>query len=1380
MKVRAEPSKLVKLEEKRPKTWKIKKYEMIRKKAHKRSNIKTEAQKLIILAKMRLLTGITTFLTLTMSISTSLVKQVTVPIFPPMSPMDFIGKLRLMSQVQQIARTPRTGSGKLHLIQEELAKFKRDPKTGQNVINLTNSLMAGDAPEKCVAQYYAAYVFVFNFLTSLTSIKISKKEASERLLSLIGGEQTFPRTTMLAEREPEYMQGTEYLSRCFSEGALQAFELNFENFWDGDSLNVQTSLSVLVQELLMKKSGAGNEESCFAPDQEDASRLLERFIHFEVSFTEIEKKIDRIQEIEELTREKFRMSWELEYVTFRENIRELKSFIFENLTKENLILESRARSSVNFLEGVNRTRLSMIQKTFEELKSSFDSRHGHAVFIRLVRQSEQLIFNFTQRITRVMETHNELLINGKQKLYGSYRRLLDEQAMRLNELFWKESEFGWRPKKEDECDDDYLKYLRETRVASSSALQGRLSKKGDWIISADFREFSGMISSFTSNKSTIEKEIIKIWETLRHELELIWEVKPKEIDDYFSCTDPIRDWLNKLYSEFVALEIKKDLVEQAISRKYPDLSKHPELQKNVHSYYVRVMEVVRSFKAEIDDQVWKVLRGSISESHGVMQQWDRVVFEMKEQWEDRSERVTRELLVKGFLMEDIQKAIRKHDFWLEEVEAQDAELRETEFVDFLKVFGKVEKVVRAGYVFVAKEINLLLWKLLAQFEESDEDFETFFTLLEKALDDYQVDFEYEILKGELADVDRKIGKEREEINERHIEFWVKVFQENEEFWEDFGSNLVVPEPDLFTSDKLVCVGGELQNKERKPVNLEQVYQEFISNEVDVSFVFKMLRRHLRSREVEVDPDDLRSALASRFVGFVENLREWKAGQYEGILDRYLQREMHFERFTLEYTNLVGKFQRLWVGTENEFKGEWLKINDSTQSVLRLTGLLDDQQKLWIKRFEEKDKSVEDLMGRLRIFQANVRELLLKLSMQINESLFKTLEEQLAKTIDWTNPEEVIEIIWQKSLEKMDKKFENLQNKFVEEMKSVFVHLEVEFKGLFTSIEDSFKKEFSDRLKDLEEALSKLEPETLVSIPPLEEVCIQSTEEYLRLPFDSFYEKILQNEIQVESLEAKIKSLGFGILGKPVTRLVRKTHGKWVEMTREFKVRMLEEILESVIQSDEQVNRMLKRWDGLVARSIENWQNHTKSQIEEHVTKAQTTELINKIQARTKDYIRSALEMDEQLKFFYFGSYFQSLELVEPRVFQRAWDISFSVNVEYLSAWGEFRTSLDSLSKPVPMQVLRKLAKKVISNMDFWINENADALDLEVFKTKLGSETASILKNAELIETDHEKLWDLLNTKFRLTGPEGSLEEFWDEEGNCDIFKVIHHSTISPD
>ena len=225
-----------------------------------------------------------------------------IPIYPILSNLEYISKLHLLSQTSPVSLYENTTSNDILQIAKELENFPNH-KNLEKVINRTNLMMAGSLHDKCVSRFYAGYVFVFKFLDSILSLDLTKDKARNRLLDLVSGKASLSKMTLLAmtsslsqenslvsktslETQFEDQSDSEVReervnSKCFAEGAIQGFEFNFESFENGKPLVVQTSIKLLVEEILNsgKKEKLPRESCVSENDQELESIFYLSLIH---------------------------------------------------------------------------------------------------------------------------------------------------------------------------------------------------------------------------------------------------------------------------------------------------------------------------------------------------------------------------------------------------------------------------------------------------------------------------------------------------------------------------------------------------------------------------------------------------------------------------------------------------------------------------------------------------------------------------------------------------------------------------------------------------------------------------------------------------------------------------------------------------------------------------------------------------------------------------------------------------------------------------------------------------------------------------------------------------------------------------------------------
>jgi hypothetical protein len=1320
------------------------------------------------------------------------------PIYPILSNLDYIGKLHLLSAKPESSLYTKTTADEIEEIAKKLSLYHENKKNVESVINITNTLMTGTAHDQCVSKFYVGYVFAFDFLDSLSALQITKKEALDKLINLVSGEENLPRMTILALSDsrktlmaqksmasPDNLYQEEYdvdlsdhlNSKCFAEGALHGFELNFTNFSNKSHLIVQTSVKILIEQLFKNNPNLQRKEnSCLSKSQEQMTWIYDRFLQFEINISNIENQIKMIQSIEEKTRNKFIMEWRVEFIQFQENLRELKNYIFVNLTSKNLAWEEKANIAIEMVKTLNINRKILIKKKFESLKVSYDKKRGEGLYIRLVRKSEQLFELYEEKIQIIVQQYLEIFRKGRYALEGTYMSLLDVQAMKLNEMFWNLSTFEFRNKKEKECDDDYLKYLSKTRKDSSVLIQNELKDKDKWLITNVEEHFELTIKSFIEREEEISRSLIQIWEKFEYELEMIWEYKEETVDNFFSCKDPVREWLNELYSEFIALEIDRTVIEKEIIMKLPDDVDEEDIKTQVEEKYSKVVEIIRTFKAKIDESIWVEMRGSMDHIDNALESWELLVIEMKEQWSDRTQIMKEMLLTKGLSMETIQNAIRKHDNWLEEVEKGDQQLKEIEFRDYYSVSISIRTKIRRFFIKVAKEINLMLWTLMAKYEVSEEHFEMLISELKKELSKLVVEIKLVQLKEELISIDQIIFKKHEEISKKQIEYWTQALIDNEEFWYKIGES--IDEGNNGTSveiNELICKDGDVMSRAVKPVNLEFIYKEFISNELQLDTVLRIFRKY--SESIDFFSKSNRNFSLKRYNKLISMLRTWKADQYDDVLSVYLSHEVQFEDFSIKYGEIVNKYLSLWRETETNIKTQWLKINRTSSSIDRLSTLFEYQMSKWNLKYQENDQRVSLLMEKLWIFHSKLRELFITFSTQMNESLFMILEKEVKKVKNWSNPEESIDQIWVSTLEKTKTKLVSIKKEFLIEIKQIYVEIEINFEHFYEIIDKSFEVEFKERLIEVETELNKLRPHE-PEIDEFELICPERTIEALKWPLEKTFEMMIYNEVQLTSLENYVEKLNLDH-SLEIMRKIKSVHSKWIEVNREYKAKVFEKVIKVIIESNSEISEMLYDWDELVESSILTWERTSKYNIEDQIGLEDSTSKVEQIKIRTEQYIRSALELDEQLKLFYFGKYLEEIDSVEKEVRGSAMKLSKELNLQFMREWKDFGMMVNQSNLPVENN-LPIMIKNIVVNIEYWLKEDSPTIESKLYEESIAIEIEKILSQKAQIINDHQKLWELLNKKFQLTGPQGSLEEFWDEDGNCDIFKIIKRSkkTIS--
>lgn len=1223
----------------------------------------------------------------------------------------------------------------------------------------------------------------------------------ESVAESIGTEMHF----QLVESDEDFVQtDRKFDSLCFGEGAMQSFELNFERFQRDEPLRVQTHTRFIIEALVKQINGDRDmPDSCRTSIDGDFDRMREAFMMLEVSFGEL-----RGQYSAEGEEEKDRLRLEHELVSyfqkFQEQFRGLKAHVFEDAAQTVYGLEERGRRLEFEVDAVNRNKREGVLQLILGLTEEFKVDGDMTLFNTLVRKSEDWLENAQAAADKLKVAYFDRFEEMNRDLSRSVSEDLNSVALKLNRLFWNHMNRDYRSMSEGEKTCDYVKFLISIISKNFSSLEKALKKhelwEKKWKQDGDFVDLVGKLEkSFPE----LEGETKLVWSRLKDEIVLLWEEQMKVIDETQEeeshvsledleeqivelpqmkgnssnldaellekgvCEDPVRRFLDRFYQEMLDIEIGLNSMESIVSRKR-ELSE--EMQTGLGRVYGYIIELVRAYKGSLDQGLWEEMRGSMKGFGLVSTQWRWVVREMREQWRERVKTKRRTLLIKGVRLQEIQKAIRDHDRWLEQLEDQDEQLFKVEAGEFMQTRHQISRRVRRWFTVEAREVNMELWRILENVDwTSLESLVQMKEQVEKMLTARSRNHDFTHLVEKLRRRDGALQKNQVEINERHLELWNKALMESDLFWEDIirGIQEEAPEEEEGKLQRLRCSGKETFDSAEEPLNLEETFRKFIYLEVDRELLFKFVFRKVQKSE------NLYKLLSQFFQGWVEGSREWKASQYERTLQVYLKGHRNLLHLVEEYLRRNEEFGRVRKDNQQEIKRRWILKNDSRRSMELLTKVLQEVDQSWSVLKVSNDQRVGNFKNRLIGFNRKVRDGFTDMAKEMNLQLWRLFLEELEKG-------KSLEVVVNRVIIRMKKWMETLQTKWLVTLGEIGGRLRFDGSREVGSIEKDLKAGVEDEFRQLQRALDdleKLEPEEADD----DHECVQNLMEEVERPLAKAYEKMIFDELQI----GKVREVLWPILGKTkkeklrVWRRVVGFHQKWVERSRGFKAGVYERTIHWVEGGSPDLEDIFREWSEVVNSSVEVWRRKSKEIVSKYIEEPDGAETITNIRRRTENFINDALEMDAQLKNYYFEDYLRKLPDIEGELAGDYLHLASLINLHYFSMLlrvvEDFKQGNHATSLHNP---IFDILEQTWTDLRVWFNEKAPTVSEVSWSETLIGTIESIVEKKKRILREHWELWDVLNKKFELAGPEGVMENIIQEGGKCDVFRLIRGPQIN--
>ena len=1211
--------------------------------------------------------------------------------------------------------------------------------------------------------------------------------------------------------------GKKFNSLCFGEGAIQSFEFNYENFKYTKPLQVQVSIKHIIHELIKQMNGeVVLENQCDNIINNSIEDLRHSFLSLEVQYSSIESSFE-VNDVKPKEKEKLQKMLNENYIDFQENLRELKANIFENMIEPNFRLERTGLGLQFEFDALVRRKKFATEDLFGELKLKFRERGDMRLFSRLVRKSEDIIEDYVVKSEDLKGDFFGRFEETNQGVLRRYNEDLNEIGRNLNKNFWSIMSTDYRKRNEQEKTCDYVDFVIETLQNNFEILEESLKKnelgQKQWNVNS---ELESLIEDMSKTNSKIKNKVISLWNKASDKIKFLWhenypenppiidELPPKidpetlepqiiesteiysslitEVDHNLTkngvCNDPVRQYLDLFYQEMIDLEIKFSSVEGFVfGSNGPSESK---IKSKLESEYGRIVEVLRAYKGKVDETVWVKLHGSMNGWGVVRKQWKWILQEMREEWQERVETKRRTLLMKGARLQDIQDAIREHDRWLEQLEEEDETLFKNEVEAFWTVREVISRRIRRFYLGEAKELNLLLWEILEGGTwSSEKKLEKIAKKLLKLLSERDISINFRSAIKNLHSQDERLEKNQKEINSRHIELWNKALLESDLYWEEIIRNIREEnqegsESDSYQKNRLACYGNQVFDRAQEPVDIDSTFQRFLFMEVQFETLSSFVWRYLEKTQESF------SFLNQFYQEWVELTREWKSSQYEKLLKMYLPAHRKLTDVLEKYYNSHEEFVRIRKDNQREIKRRWILKNDSPRSLEKLSLLLEEVDSSWRTSEISNDERLSMFKNKLLGFLMKIHKNLMIIAGKINKALFRIIREEMAKIDSTLSMQEKMRIISTTVIRRIKVFVMEIQTGWWVKLEEIKTRLRFNVKEKLESIRESMKNDVQEENDILMKALYKLKEKTGNEVPE-EHECSQDILEEMEQPLTNAYEKMIYNEISLSTVRRilwKIISLTSRDKFKVWTE-ISKYHEKWMEKTRRYKSEVYHQVLGILFEDNSELVEIFKKWDQTVNLSIESWRKKSESMVSHYIEEENGTAIIHKIKVKTEIFINDALEMDLQLKKFYFENYLEKLPNIESEVANDFSKLATMINLHYFSSLTKIislytvENSTNSIQDPI-----FKILKTVWQGISLWFSDEIPNIDGESWKKTLIGSVQIILKTKIKILKEHTELWDVLNKKFDLAGPDGSMTEIIDEGGKCDVFKLIRGPTVA--
>lgn len=1192
-------------------------------------------------------------------------------------------------------------------------------------------------------------------------------------------------------------------SLCFAEGAIQSFELNWDNFKEDRPLNVQTSIAHIIKQLMGQMNGQDLlRDDCRSSLRTRLDFLREKFMSREVRVDGLEN-LAAAADFKSEDRDRLKAFLQKQFRAYRANSEQWRAEVFDALVEPNLRAEKEALGLVSQFESLVRAQRDWLDSFITELEDKFKQNRDMALFTRLVRKSEEILQSYSTQADELKERFFKPLRKRSRTVLGRADGRLTQLATSQNRRFWSIMVRDFRRRDEGEKTCDYVDWLIESWTDSFAEITERIEMETPTDSGRD-ETLWRLLHQKQSSFGQIRRDNESLWKQAADEVAKLWrdqfpdekpppdshepQVDPADLEWMIvestedwpvvgespaqgpSCTNPVREFLDSFYREMVGLEIGYSPVQAFVfgEQKYEENQKR---ESALRAEYGRVIEIIRAYKTRIDWRVWADLRGSMSGWEQVRLKWTWTLREMKEEWRERVETKRRTLLMQGARLQDIQTAIREHDRWLERLEDEDHKLFMTQVEGFHTVRARLSRKLRGFYRKQAHDLNLQVWKILDSSDwEKASHLREIGDRLVRFLSARDEHLDLGRWATQLTRESEQLGTAADDINQTHLDFWTKALLESDLYWEDLirGIREENESQEVSTENRLRCYGDNVLDAAEEPLDLRHAYLRFVDLEVAQAHLVEYSWQFIAQKTSH------RLLLEEFYRDWQEVVRRWKAAQFEKTLFEYLPGRQNFTVLIEHYLEAREEFARLRQDHQTEIKRRWILKNDSPKSLDQLTLLLEEVESSWRRNGISNDERLGSFKSKLMEFTKSAHRDMLDMARQVNRSLFESLKRELTENGSEGLSQTLDEVIAQSRVVMTE-----AHTRWRVHLDDFATHLQFDGQAERDRLYDSLKNEVSQENELLSSRLDALRPKG-PDEPQVEFECSKDIIEEIEMPLLQSFQKMIYNEVALST----VRKVLWPVLGHTkrdkmrVWTAIQRHHQLWVERSRAYKVEMYEEVVELLLDDHPDLTAIFREWNERVNESVSAWKHQSHSLVSKYIESQNGTQIIAKIKARTENFINDAIEMDTQLQKHYFDTYFEKLPQLEMEIGRDFAKLAAVINLYYFFSLNKIielyrsRNSTTTLEDPI-YSVLDTVWKGIL----LWFNEGIPTVDEDHWKKTLVGSVRIIIQNKRKILGEHRELWDVLNKKFDLAGPDGSMEQSIDQGGKCDVFKFIRGPSI---
>jgi hypothetical protein len=229
---------------------------------------------------------------------------------------------------------------------------------------------------------------------------------------------------------------------------------------------------------------------------------------------------------------------------------------------------------------------------------------------------------------------------------------------------------------------------------------------------------------------------------------------------------------------------------------------------------------------------------------------------------------------------------------------------------------------------------------------------------------------------------------------------------------------------------------------------------------------------------------------------------------------------------------------------------------------------------------------------------------------------------------------------------------------------------------------------------------------------------------------------------------------------------------WVEGGREYKARVMEQLMENLLTKNTVLEDLYNNWDKLVNSTLERWKGKSQTLVSKYIEKEGGARVVSTLRKKFDEFIEKSVEMDEKLKEHHFAIINRQIRAMQSQLKADFLKLSILINELLFNKLNDAKNFIVLNQKE---NTLTKIAHKKMEDVNEeilrWFRDTDLSMYCQGIEDTFYKLVVHVKKSQDVILKEHSELWEILDDKFKLAGPEKIMKEIVSKGDDCEIFDI---------